>query len=130
MTKFFFLVATVVMITDKLPFSYFHGNHCKGKKFLHEEDAAYQSKLSLKKWSQTSKEYSRKVVIKVHILFLILMTKTAAAGSKHIKSCFSGFLITFVLYLNGFYLFFKILYFFNSPWWLVWTFCTQTLITV
>ena len=92
LTKLFFLVATVAMLTEKLPFSYFHCNHFQGNKFLHENNAVYQSKLSLKKWSQTDKESSRKVVIKVHIFFPTVMTKTAATCSKHIKSYFSGVL--------------------------------------
>ena len=92
MTKLYLRVATVAMITEKLSFSYLHGNHYQGNKFLHENNAAYQSKLSLKKWSQTDKESSTKVVIKVHILYPIVMAKIAATGSKHIKSYFSGFL--------------------------------------
>ena len=100
------------MITEKLLFFYFHGNRCQENKFLHEYNTTYQPKISLKKWSQTGKESSRKVVIKVHILFPIFMTKTAAIGSKHIKSYFSEFLMTFDL--SRFYLFFKILYFLNS----------------
>ena len=92
MTKLSFLVATVAMITEKFPFSYFHGQHCQGNKFLHENNAIYQSKLSLKKWSQTDKESSGKVVVKVHNFFPIVTTKTAATVSKLIKSYFSGFL--------------------------------------
>ena len=64
----FFLVAAVAMITEKLSFPYFYDNHCYGNKFLHQDSAAYQSKLSLKKLSQTDKEFSRKSVIKVHPL--------------------------------------------------------------
>ena len=63
----------------------------QGNKFLHKNNEAYQSKLSLKKWCQTDKESSRKVIIKLHILFPIVMTKTAATGSKPIKSYFPGF---------------------------------------
>ena len=92
MTKLFLPVATTAMITEKLPFSYFHGNHCQGSEFLHKNNAAYQFKLSLKKWNQTDKEPSRKVAIKVHIYFPIVMKKTAATGSNHIKSYFYGFL--------------------------------------
>ena len=73
--KLFFLITTVAIITEKLPFSYFYGNHCQGNKFLHENNAIYQSKLSLKKWSQTYKESSRKVVIKIKIFFPIVMAK-------------------------------------------------------
>ena len=91
LTKLSFLVATAAMITEKLSFSYFYGNHCQGNKFLDENNAAYQCKLSLKKWSQTDQESWRKVVIKVHILFPIVMKKTTATGSKHIKSYFRDF---------------------------------------
>ena len=80
------------MITQKLPFSYFHDNYCQRNKFLHENNACYQAILCLKKWSQTDQESSRKVVIKVHILFHIVMTKTAATGLIQIKSYFSVFL--------------------------------------
>ena len=96
------------MITEKLPFSYFLGNHCQGNEFLHENNVAYQSKLALRKWSETDKESSRKVDINLHIFFPIVMMKTKATGSKHIKSYFSGFSITFIVYLSGFYLSLKI----------------------
>ena len=127
LTELFFLVTTVVMITEKLPFSYFHGNHCQGNRCLHENNAAYQSKLSLKKYRQTDKESSRRVVIKVHILFPIVMTETAATGSKHIKSYFSGFLNNLCLISKWTSLIFKNSLFSKSPWCLIWTFCTQTL---
>ena len=64
-----------------------------------------------KKWIQANKESSRKVLIKLHFLFPIVMTKTASAGSKHIKSYFPEFLITFVIYLSEFYLFLKVTFF-------------------
>ena len=116
--KLFFLVTTVAIITKKLLFCYFYGNHSQRNKFLHENDAAYQSKLSLKKWSQTDKESPRKVVIKVHILFLIVMVKKKSTGSNSIKRFkfqFSGYLITFAIYLSRFYLFLRVPYFFKSP---------------
>ena len=117
--KLFFLVTTVAIITEKLLFCYFYGNHSQENKFLHENNAAYQSKLSLKKRSQTDKESPRKVVIKVHILFLIVMVKKASTGSNSIKRSikfqFSGYLITFAIYLSGFYLFLRVPYFFKSP---------------
>ena len=91
LTKLFFLVATFAMITEKLRFSYFYGNHCQGNKFLYENNETYRSKLHLEKWSQTDIEFSRKVTMKVHIPFLIVMTKTAATGSKYIQSYFSWF---------------------------------------
>ena len=115
MTKLFFLVATVAMITEKLLFSNFHGNHCQRNKFLHENNAAYQSKLFLKKWSQMDKESSAKVVIKVRILFPIVITKTAAAGSKHIKSYFSGFLNNICHITEWILLIFKNSLFFKIP---------------
>ena len=116
--KLFFLVTTVAIITDKLLFSYFYGNYPQENNFLHEDNAVYQSKLSLKKWSQTDKDSPRKVVIKVHILFLIVMTKKASTGSnsiKRFKSHFSGYLIKFAIYLSEFYLFLRVPSFFKSP---------------
>ena len=116
MIKLFFLIATVAMITEKLSFSYFYGNHCQGNKFIHENNAAYQPKLSQlinpnylwKNGVKHEKNSQKKVFIKAHILFPIVMTKTAATGSKHIIIYFSGFLITCVIYLSVFYLFLKI----------------------
>ena len=56
------------MKTEKLSFSYLHCNHCYENKTLHENSVAYQSKLSLKKWSQKDEESSRKPVIKIYPL--------------------------------------------------------------
>ena len=59
--KLFFLVGAVAMITEKLCFSYFHGNHCQRNRFVLENNAAYQSKLSLKKWSKQIKNSQENV---------------------------------------------------------------------
>ena len=126
---FFFLVAAVAMITERLPFFYFHDNHCQGNKFLLENNTSYQSKLSLKKRNQTDKESSREVVIKVHTLFLIVMTKTAAKISKHIKSYFSEFLNNICHIPVWILLIFKNSLFLKSPLCLVWIFCTHILTT-
>ena len=45
------------MITENVAYSSFHSNHCKGSKFFYDNHAAYQSKLSLKHWSQTDDDY-------------------------------------------------------------------------
>ena len=111
MIKLFLLVATFAITNEKLPFSYPYGNHYQGNKFVPGNNAAYQSKILQKKWIQANKESSRKVVIKVHILFPIVMAKTTSTGSKHIKNYFPGFLITFVIYLSEFYLFLKVNFF-------------------
>ena len=63
----FFFVATVAMISEKLPFSYFLFNHCCGNKFLHEHNVAHQSKLSLAKRNQKDKESPENLAIKVYI---------------------------------------------------------------
>ena len=47
--KHIFLLGTSAMITEKLPFPNFQ--------FLYQNNAAYQSELSLKKWSQTDKDF-------------------------------------------------------------------------
>ena len=44
----FFLLAIVAMITEKMYFSYFHGNLCQGK-IPSSNHAAYQSRLTFKK---------------------------------------------------------------------------------
>lgn len=81
--EFFSLAAIVATISEKLSFSYFHGN-------LYENNAAYQSKLSLKIFSFTDKDSSRKFFIKklFMLFFPIVMTQTVAIGSKHIKKFF------------------------------------------
>ena len=63
----FFFVATVAMISEKLPFSYFLCNHCCCNKFLDENNLAHQSKLSLEKRNQKDKESPENLVIKVYI---------------------------------------------------------------
>ena len=106
--KLFLLVATVAMITENLLSSYFHGNHFYRKKVLHE-NAAYQSKLSLKKWSQANKEFSREVVIKLYSLLYC----NDADRSSRVKTHQIFFFI--VKYLSGFYLFLKMSYFSKIP---------------
>ena len=44
----FFLLATVTMITKKVLLTRFHGKHCIRQKFLHQDHAGYQCKLSIK----------------------------------------------------------------------------------
>ena len=53
---------------EKASFSYLHGNHCQGNKFFHHNNSAYQSKLSLKKWSETDRNYSKVILTKVYLL--------------------------------------------------------------
>ena len=57
----FLLLARVAMITKNVTFSSFYRNQCKANKFFHDNHAAYQSKLSLKKWRQTVKGYLKKM---------------------------------------------------------------------
>ena len=59
----FFFVATVAMISEKLPFSNFLCNHCCGNKFLHENNVAHQSKLSLEKRNQKDRESSGNICL-------------------------------------------------------------------
>ena len=54
----FFLLAIVAMITEKMSFSYFHGNLCQGK-MSSSNHAAYQSRLSLRKMESTEKNLSQ-----------------------------------------------------------------------
>ena len=99
----FFLAATVAMITEKLPFSYINGNHCQGNKFLHENYAAYQSKLNLKKWGQIDAEFSRRDVIKLYLCPIVM------------THYIFGFLLSFAIYLSGFQLLYEIVYFYQIP---------------
>ena len=57
--KLFFPLATVAMITEKFPFSFFHGYHCLRKKFLEENNEAVNPSIP-EKWNQTDKEFSKK----------------------------------------------------------------------
>ena len=41
-----FFVVTVAMITENVTFSSFFSNHCKGNKFFHHNNTAYQSNPS------------------------------------------------------------------------------------
>ena len=56
------------MITEKATFSSFHSYDCKRNKFFHKNYATYQSKLSLKKWSQT--EATQKKLLQRYIFYL------------------------------------------------------------
>lgn len=80
-------------MTEKWSFSYFHGNHCQGNKFIHQDNAANQFELIPEKRSQTDKEFSRKFFIKVYHQGI-------------------GFL-PFLFYLSIFYLLFNMDYFLN-----------------
>ena len=66
--ELFFLIVTIALMTKKMYFSCLHGNHCQGNKFLQQNYAAYQSKISLIKLIQTDKDYSRKTVGKFYHL--------------------------------------------------------------
>ena len=54
--KNFFLLPAIVMVTEKITF-YFYDNQISIS-----NHAGYQSKLSLTKWSQKDKVYSREIV--------------------------------------------------------------------
>ena len=49
------------MVTERLPFSYFHGNKCYGNKFLHQNHPTYQSKLSQKSGMNQIKTTQKKL---------------------------------------------------------------------
>ena len=53
------------MVTERLPFSYFHGNKCYGNKFLHQNHPAYQSKLSLKSGINQIKTTQKKIILDI-----------------------------------------------------------------
>ena len=118
MMKLFFLVATVTMKTEKLSFSYFHCNHCYENKTLHENNVAYRSKLSLKKWSQKDEESSRKPAIKIYPLPHCNDADCSNRVETHHSYLFIylfiyfAFLLAFFIYMSGFCLFLKIRYFF------------------
>ena len=52
-------LATVAMKIENVTFFSFHINHFKRNKVIHYNDAIFRFKLSLKKWSQTEKSYSK-----------------------------------------------------------------------
>ena len=82
-------------------------------KFLHENNAAYQS---LKRWNQADKESPRKFIIKVYIAFPILTTKTAATESKYIKKKNIFLNFTNICHIPEWILFvFKNVSFFQNP---------------
>ena len=53
----FFYLATVAMITESMNFSASVATIVNGNKFFHHNYGAYQSKLSMKKWSEADKNY-------------------------------------------------------------------------
>ena len=84
--KLFFLVATVAMITEKLPFFYFY-------RFRFCEKNPWRNNAAInQKWSQTDTEFSKKLSWR-YIPFSIFLL----------------FLLPFVTYLSGYYLFLKML---------------------
>ena len=60
--ELFFFLAAVSNDNWKLDFSSFCSNHCKRNKFFHQNHAAYQLKLFLKKWSLKKKSRSKKLL--------------------------------------------------------------------
>ena len=84
-----FLLVTVPMITGKVFFSFFHGNHCQGNKFFQHNHAAYQSnllhpgKIGIKKVKTAQKILSQGVSSTP-----LLRIQTLTMGSKHSKECF------------------------------------------
>ena len=64
----FLLIATVSMISEKLFFPISMATIDGKTSYFLKTIQAYQSKLFLDKWSQTDKEYPRKVVVKVYPL--------------------------------------------------------------
>ena len=117
MVKFFFLVATIAMITEKLPFPISittivreTNSFIKIMRLINYLTywLAYQSKLSLKKWNQTDKGlWRRKVVIKVYPL----PHYSDAGPSNRVKTHWKKFfflIFTTILTVSHDFLFFLI----------------------
>ena len=68
----FFLLATIAMTNEKMSFSCFSCNCCYRNNLFHCNHAAYQFKLSLKKWNQIDKTTQKKIVSMVYLFFSIL----------------------------------------------------------
>ena len=90
----------------KIAFFLFPWQSFLGKQIPSLYNPAYLSKLSLKKCSQTDKEFSRKVVIKVYHL------PHCDDTSNRVKThqFFFLFLLPFSICLSGFYLWFNMVY--------------------
>ena len=86
----FFLLAIVAMITEKMSFSYFHGNLCQGK-IPSSNHAAYQSKLSFKKWSQIDKTCTEENSSQRCILQLITKVRDPSTRVKMHQNLFFYF---------------------------------------
>ena len=86
--KHFFRLATIAMITVKMSFTHYHSSSSQRIIFFHQNHATYSSKLSLRKWSSTDKDYRRKFVTKLYVICSMLRAKTLASGSKCIKFFF------------------------------------------
>ena len=51
----------------KMSFTHFHSSSSQGNLFLHQNHATYYSKLCLRKWGQTDKDYWKKFVTKLYL---------------------------------------------------------------
>ena len=100
----FFFLAAVAMITENVTFISFHCKHCKENKFFHHNHAPFQSKLSFKKWSQTEKCYSKKLLQRC-IFNLIAKDLDPNDGVKMQQILLSWILLSLFIYRGGFDLF-------------------------
>ena len=94
-----FLLASTVMITKKKSFSCFHGNHCLGKKFHHQNHTAYKSKLFPK--NKRRKTAQEKLLRRCDFYHFIIPEKFSIGLTR--------------------------LVFLKSSWWSVWIFRAQEL---
>ena len=126
-----FLVASIVMVTEKLSFFYFHGTHCKGDKFLYQIiqliNPNYPWKDGVKQIKPTQKKSSQS-----YILCLIIKVTYPSVRTKNTSR--KWFLYVYFRHLSSNSLLDLICFltypvFHKSPWWPVWTICGQTLIT-
>ena len=88
--KFFFLLATVAMITVKFPFLFFDGNHCYERnsfmKIIQLINPNYLWRNGVK-----DKVPSGKIVINLYFLWPIVIRKTTATGSnRFFKNIFTN----------------------------------------
>ena len=80
----FLFLAIFAIMTEKMYFSYFHGNSCRRK--IHSSNhAAYQSKL----YRLSDKVYWRKIVTKAYLCSLSLRLESLATDSKWISIFFT-----------------------------------------
>ena len=87
LVKHLFLLATVILITVKMPFIHFHSSSCRGNySFI----KIMQSVSPNYKWENGVKQIRllKKICHKSCILCQLLRTKTLASGSKCIKYFF------------------------------------------